>query len=223
MRESSAARVAMKLIQASDFADSNDGEALRPNLPGNEALADTSDPDISSDFACDFSLLASYGIRKVTCAEDAQAIARTIDREDLPPTEDRVELVKLLRKYEELDPLHSTLRNWIQLIPADKPVPTDLAIRGAESFREQRYPSEAVTLIDRALRWSNHETNSVGILHTQRAANLLNIFEIHGTLRARAEAWKSIKEAQSIQETPHLIRVKRRYGALWAKKRRAAS
>ncbi len=86
--------------------------------------------------------------------------------------------IKLVADLPSREARRALLMHWVELTLEDQVLDPVLAMECAKCLRGLEDPAAAVAVIDRALRWNMTEDYQT-ILHTQRAACLMDMVDLH--------------------------------------------
>ncbi|MBX7502178.1 hypothetical protein K3181_12065 [Qipengyuania sp. YG27] len=125
----------------------------------------------------DLELLLSKGLGDNWCRADGTKLADALRRPAVPRSRERRTILELISDPQLLEGRRTLLAHWVEQTPIQGRLEPELASDYAKCLRDLRDPSAAILVIDRALRWDMPEINRT-ILHTQRAASILDVLEL---------------------------------------------
>ncbi len=174
----------------------------------NRAAADAVDEvrdRLAAPYPDDAKTLRDAGIEAVLGRSDAIIVARALCDQGVPSERQRFDVLDILKHHDLGDQVHALVRQWAE---ASRPVPLDVAIQLATCQRRAGDAAAARRTIETSMADAPVSRKQLGILLTQHAAVLLDLYEEAGAYADLMKARQSYAEAMTIDpDSGHLARV----------------
>ncbi|GEM_PF-6503311 len=154
----------------------------------------------------DVATLRAAGVNVEMTRADAKFLATALTWRDLPDQQDRFAFWSITKRHGLSDLLAATVRKWAGLVRG--PMPADLAIRLVLSQRAAKEYDRALETVAVGLADPASNSQQHGILLTQQAVVLLDMYDETGDQTSLSRACDAYRSALRIDpQSPYLRRV----------------